>query len=172
LGTAARERLPDYSVTLAGMFEALKNASAAIERIETGPVARLTPAAFGAQIVKAATDARAEDRATLQLYRDTMSHSIGKMDGIVERGQAADQQIRWLVGVGVGGFIFGIIFWAIFPGVIARSLPERWLVPEWMAARTMGMDQRDAAVRLFQTAPEVRTVEREPAGASKGRQNR
>lgn len=154
--TAARERIPDYSVTLAEMFDALKNAAGGIERIEAGPVARLTPAAFGAQIVKAATDARAQDRATLQLYRDTMSHSIGKLDGIVERGQTVSFRQRQLVYVAAAGFLLGILFWSIFPSVIARSLPASWHVPEWMAARTMGMKRREAGMRLVETsAPEA-----------------
>lgn len=134
------------------MFEALKNAAGGIERIEAGPVPRLTPAAFGAQIVKAATDARAEDRVTLQQYRDPMSHSIGRIDGIVERAHAVEVQVRWLIWIGIGSFVFGILFWSILPGAIARSLPERWHVPEWMAARTMGMDPREAGARLIETA--------------------
>ncbi|GHC99885.1 hypothetical protein [Novosphingobium pokkalii] len=38
------------------------------------------------------------------------------------------------------------------PGAIARSLPASWHVPEWMAARTMNMDQRAAGERLIATA--------------------
>jgi hypothetical protein len=150
--TAARERLPDYSTTLGEMAEALKGAAEGIERIEKSPAARLSPATLTVAIVKASVDARAEDRALLQETRDALSRSIGRVDGIVQRGQAADQQVRWLIWTGVAGLIIGIFFWSILPGAIARALPARWHVPEWMAARTMAMDEQHAAARLIEVS--------------------
>jgi hypothetical protein len=52
----------------------------------------------------------------------------------------------------VAGLLAGILVCAVLPGVIARSLPASWHVPEWMAARTMNMDQRAAGERLIATA--------------------
>jgi len=48
---------------------------------------------------------------------------------------------------------------AILPGAVARSLPERWHVPEWMAARTMGLHQREAGKRMIATAGEEAAIE-------------
>jgi len=70
----------------------------------------------------------------------------------LERGQAADRQVQCLVQAGAGGLAAGILLWLILPGAIARSLPESWHVPEWMAARTMGMSKKDAAQRLWNVA--------------------
>ncbi|MGH6616676.1 hypothetical protein [Sphingomonas sp.] len=151
--TAARERLPDYSTTLGEMAEALKGAADGIARIEGSPAARLSPATLTVAIVKASVDARAEDRALLQETRDALSRSIGRIDGIVERGHAADRQVRWLIWTGVGSLFAGICIWSILPGAVARSLPAGWHVPEWMAARTMGMEQGSAGARMIATAP-------------------
>lgn len=156
--TAARERLPDYSLTLAEIAGSLKAASAGIDRIEKSPVARLSPVSFAAEVNKAATDARAEDRGILQEYRDAMSRAIGRVDGIIKRGQATDMQLRRLVWSCAGSFSAGIFLWSFVPGAIARSLPANWHVPEWMAARTMGMDEQRAGARLMElSAPPVST---------------
>jgi len=48
----------------------------------------------------------------------------------------------------------GILLWTILPGAVARSLPESWHVPERMASRMMGMEQKEAGRRMIVTAPE------------------
>ncbi|MFA5962475.1 MAG: DUF6118 family protein [Sphingomonas sp.] len=154
--TAARERIPDYSTTLGQMAEALKGAADGIDRIERSPAARLSPASLTVAIVKASVDARAEDHALLQETRDALSRSIGRIDGIVERGQAADRQWRRVIWASGGGAIGGMLLMAILPGAIARSLPANWHVPEWMAARTVGLDQQAAGERMMATAAATR----------------
>lgn len=150
--TAARENVPDYSTTLGKMAEALTQAAAGIDRIERSPAVRLSPAAMADEIRKASTEARAEDHALLRETRDALTRSIGRIDGIVERGQAADRQLRRLIWTGAGGALGGVVLMAILPGVVARSLPASWHVPEWMAARTIGLDQRAAGERMIATS--------------------
>jgi hypothetical protein len=58
---------------------------------------------------------------------------------------------------------FACFLLSILPGAIARALPANWHVPEWMAARTMDMDQRDAGARLIATAQERRASNRDSA---------
>ncbi len=152
--TAARERAPDYSATLGKMAEALKQAAEGIDRIEQSPAVRLSPAAMADEIRKASTDARAEDQALLRGTLDALMHSIGRVDGIVERGQAADHQLRRVIWAGAGGAFGGMLLMAILPGAVARSLPTSWHVPEWMAARTIGLDQRAAGERMIANARE------------------
>ena len=140
--TAARERVPDYSVTLGTMTKALDAAVAALARIEASPAVRLTPVALTAEIIKAAVAARADDAKLIHETRDTMLRATGRLDGIVERGQAADQQVRhrrWSVA---GGAVAGMLLWSILAGTVARALPASWHVPEWMAAKTLGVDQK------------------------------
>lgn len=150
--TAARERIPDYSVTLGEMAKALKAALEGLDRIERSPAVRLSPAALVQELVKASETARAEDRQMLQRSRDVITHSIGRIDGIVERGQAADRQWDRQIWCAVGGFATGILLWAALPGMIARSLPESWHIPEWMAARTIRLDMLSAGDRMIAAA--------------------
>ncbi|MFA6117408.1 MAG: hypothetical protein WC729_25640 [Sphingomonas sp.] len=159
---SVREQIPDYSVTLGQMVKALKEAVGGIDRIEASPGVNLSPAAFTAEIVKAGADARAEDRSLIRETRDAMSRSIGRVDGIVERGQAADQQVKRLIWAGVVGSIIGMFLWSVLPGAIARSLPASWHIPEWMAKRTMGMDGPHAAARLIQASGPP-TIEMQPS---------
>jgi len=150
--TAARERIPDYSTTLGEMAKALKAALDGLDRIERSPAVRLSPAAMAEELVKASETVRAEDRQMLNQSRDVLARSIGRIDGIVERGQAADRQWYRQLWCAAGGAAGGILLWAALPGMIARSLPESWHVPEWMAARTMGLDMSLAGERMLRAA--------------------
>jgi hypothetical protein len=91
--TAARERIPDYSVTLGKMAEALTANAAGIGRIEASPAVQLSPAALSEEIITASANARAEDARRLDAAHEAMVRSIGRIDGIVERGQAAARQL-------------------------------------------------------------------------------
>jgi hypothetical protein len=146
--TAARERIPDYSVTLGQMVDALKANGAGIGRIEGSPAVRLTPAVLVQEIIKASSDVRAEDARRLDDAREAIARSVGWIDGIVERGQAADRQSDRMMWSAAGGLLAGIALWSVLPGALARSLPESWHVPEWMAARTIGMNEAAAGERL------------------------
>lgn len=150
--TAARERVPDYSVTLGKITETLTQNAAGIGRIEASPAVRLTPAALSQEISKASTSAREDDARRLDAAHEALVRSIGRIDGIVERGQAADRQLRRLIWTAAGGSLVGIAIWSMLPGALARSAPANWQVPEWMAARTMGMDPEAAGQRLIAKA--------------------
>jgi hypothetical protein len=148
---SARERVPDYGPTLAYISESLKDAREGIDQIAQSPAARLSPTSLTLAIVKASTDARAHDAQLIAEARDALSRSVGRIDGIVERGQAADCQTRRVVWGVIGGVLVGILLWSIIPGAIARRLPTSWHVPEWMAARVIGVDAQTAAQRLSRT---------------------
>ena len=154
---AALERIPDYSPTLADVLKGQQSAGSGIERLEGSAFLRLSPAQLTKYLIDASASIRTEDHRALQDHRDGMARSIGQIDAIVQRGQAADVQLRRLIWAGVGSLLLGVFFGSILPGSIARSLPERWHVPEWMAARTLGMDQRQAGARLMETARDAGT---------------
>lgn len=147
--TAARERIPDYSVTLGEMAEMLKANAAGVARLEASPAVRLSPANLVREIIKASSDARAEDALRLDAAREAIARAVGRIDGIVERGEAADSQARRLVWSCAGSALAGVLLWSIVPGALARSVPESWHVPEWMAARVMRMDSKSAGQRLI-----------------------
>lgn len=150
--TAARERIPDHTAALEGIDRSLGNLRARLAAIEQTPAVSLTPAEMAKQINLAAQTVRTEDRRMLDTARAALDRSAGQIDGVVKRGQAVDQQIRRQIWGAVAGMLAGIIVCAVLPGAIARSLPASWHVPEWMAARTMNMDQRAAGERLIATA--------------------
>ncbi len=143
--TAARERIPDYSVTLAQIAERLEATAATVDRIEKAPAVSLSPNEMTTEIVQAGSAARAADARLLNEARDALSRSIGQVDGIVKRGQAVDRQLRQQVWTGAVCGLAGMLLWSILPGAVARSLPTSWHVPEWMAARTMRTDHRRTA---------------------------
>ena len=150
--TAARERIPDYTPTLGEMSEDLRALQDALERIEQSPAFALTPAELTEEILKAAGAARAEDARRLDEAREALFRSIGRVDGIVQRGQTVEGQ-RWrLIWCCAGSTIAAILLWSVLPGAIARALPASWHVPEWMASRTMGTDMEAAGRRLQEAA--------------------
>ncbi|WP_447727214.1 DUF6118 family protein [Sphingomonas koreensis] len=150
--TAARERIPDYSETLGEMLGALKDADDRLSRIERSPAISLSPAAMAAEIVKASEAARAADQKQMHEVRDEMLRAIGRIDIMVDHGRAAHHQRRLLISTGIGVAAGAMLLMAILPGTIARSLPASWHVPEWMAARTIGLDQRQAGERMVATS--------------------
>lgn len=150
--TAARENIPDYSATLGEIAETLEATCEGLERVEQSPAVALTPATMAQELLKASAAARAEDRQALQAAQTALQRSVGHVDGIVKRGQAADGQRNRLIQAAAGGVLAGVLLWSFLPGVIARTLPESWHVPEWMAARTMGLEQREAGERMIETA--------------------
>jgi hypothetical protein len=150
--TAARERIPDYSDTLGEMLAVQKGADDRLSRIERSPAISLSPAAMAAGIVKASEAARAADQKQMHEVRDELLRAIGRIDTMVDHGRAAHQQRRLLISTGVGAAAGATLLMAILPGAVARSLPASWHVPEWMAARTIGLDQRQAGERMVATS--------------------
>ena len=150
--TAARERIPDHTAALDGIDRSLGNVRARLAAVEQTPAVSLTPAEMAKQINLAAQTVRVEDRRMLDTARAALDRSAGQIDSVVKRGQAADQQIERQIWCVVAGMLAGIFVWAVLPGAIARSLPASWHVPEWMAARTMNMDQTDAGKRMIAAA--------------------
>jgi hypothetical protein len=145
--TAARERLPDYGATLVQIAERLKATAATVDRIGKAPAVRLSPDAMAAELVKVGAAARVEDARLIHDARDTLSRSIGQVDGIVKRGQAAGRQFEQLIWVAAAGLLAGILIWSALPGVVARSLPTSWHVPQWMAERTLRGVNNDETTR-------------------------
>lgn len=143
--TAAREKMPDYNPTLGAIGRQLTTMTESLEGIAQAPAVKLTPTVMVRELAKAAIDVRADDKRQMDEARATMHQSIGQLDGIALRARTTQRQRKREIGIGGGAFIAGVLLWSFLPGVIARSLPASWHVPEWMAARTLGID--DAAIR-------------------------
>ena len=135
--TAARERIPDYSVTLGQIAERLKATVATVDRIEKAPAVSLSPDAMVGEIVKAGSAARAADAKLIHEAHAALSQALGRIDGLVKRGHAADQQLGRRLWEAAGAMVVGMLIWSMLPGAVARSLPGSWHVPQWMAMRTL-----------------------------------
>lgn len=156
--TAARERIPDYTPTLASIATSLKETRATVSRIEDSPAMRLSPGAMAVELVKASSTARAEDARILNDVRNALSRSIGHVDAIVKRGKAADRQLRDKLFWTGGGMAAGILLWSVLPGAVARSLPQSWHVPEWMAARTIDLPVHSAGERMIAASGQAKST--------------
>jgi hypothetical protein len=150
--TAARENAPDYSVTLGDMAQALAAIEGRLHRIETSRALTLSPVELAKEIGAAAEAVRSQDRQMLGEAHNALARSLGRVDAMIERGQAVERRARreWMIGA--GGAFAGILLWSVLPGAVVRSLPASWHAPEWMAARMMGVQAAAARQRIVEEA--------------------
>tara|TARA_R110000868_G_scaffold148286_1_gene370019 strand:+ start:2650 stop:3255 length:606 start_codon:yes stop_codon:yes gene_type:complete len=153
--TAAREKLPDYTPTLGAIGKQLGVMTASIEGIAQAPAVKLTPTVMVRELGKAAIDVRADDKQQMDEARAVLHQSIGRLEGIALRVRSTQHQRKRDIGFGGGAFFAGILLWSFLPGVIARSLPASWHVPEWMAARTLGIEEE--AILQLRNSPAARS---------------
>ncbi len=168
---SAPDRVPNYSSTLANMEQSLKSLRERLARIEASPAVQMTHDALIAKIVELSQVIRSQDRQMIIDAANTIGQAVGRIDGIVERGQAVNRQ-TWQHRSRAAGLVAGgILIWSIIPGPLARSLPASWHVPEWMAERAMNLKTKDAGERLLSLArqrePEAFAVP-EPTPAAEG----
>jgi hypothetical protein len=152
---AEREKIPDYSETLGRMAHALGEANRRLAAIEQSRAISLSPVELVKEIGAAAEKVRIEDRRMLDTARGALDHSLGRVDGMIKRGQAIARHARRERLHAAVGLLVGILIWAVLPGAIARSLPGSWHVPEWMAARTLGNQQPQRAHRPIASSRRV-----------------
>jgi len=160
--TAAREKMPDYNQTLGAIGKQLATLTESLEGIAQAPAVKLTPTDMVRELAKAAIDVRADDKRQMDEARATMQQSIGQLDGIALRARSTQHQRKREKGIGGGAFIAGVLLWSFLPGAIARSLPASWHVPEWMAARTLGIEE-GALIQMRDTHVEALNTERATA---------
>jgi hypothetical protein len=150
--TAARENVPDYSSTLGDIVQGVGANAAQLGRIEKSRALALSPVELSKEITQAAEAVRSQDRQMLGEARDALARSLGRIDGMIMRGQAVEGRARRDLWIAAGGVFAGILLWSILPGAVVRSLPESWHAPEWMATRMMGMDRAAAEPRTKEAA--------------------
>ena len=156
---AARgEAAPDYAPTLGAMAGSLR-------AIEAHPALRQTPAAFVSEIAHASHNLQQRMSHELSVANQAVGTAAHVLEGLIGGRRSAQEHNFRLVVMAASGVFLGIVFWASLAGPIARALPAGWLVPERMAAATLGLGRYDAGVRLIQSDP--RPVVAAPAARSK-----
>lgn len=144
--------IPDYTETLEGVAEQMQATADQLANWAEKPALRLTPQALSDAIVKAGSDARAGDHTALTKATIAIQKEAEILSATLAGARTATEQRRLLHRTAYGGALAGAIMWATFAGVIARSLPESWHLPERMAARTVRLDMWQAGGRLMDAA--------------------
>lgn len=150
-GIAARDdrpEPPDYGETL-GQITKLANAT--LQRAEFMRKA-IEEEAVARQVANRITGAVAEDRQAVKTAAGELRDATRALQGVAASARRGDEQNRWLVWAAIGGIVVGMIVWAVFAGIVARSVPTGWQWPERMAARTLDMPMWEGGQRMMRTA--------------------
>jgi hypothetical protein len=105
--TAAKDNIPDYSVTLRDIASRLGRMEKQIESINEKPAMRLTPLTIAAEINEGLIAYRAEDRKAIEEARDTLVRSLGRVEGMIKQRRSTDEQDWWVTWGTAGGVLGG-----------------------------------------------------------------
>jgi len=142
----------DYSDDLAKIQQGQSEIANAIRILARRPAMELTIDGIAERIEQAGKSVRTSDHHALAAAREGFAHAAQTMNSVVGSALTARAQRKWM-GIAAGaGTVLGMILFAIFPGAIARSMPESWLWPEQRAAQAMGRNGWDAGSRLLQVS--------------------
>ncbi|WP_447953916.1 DUF6118 family protein [Sphingopyxis chilensis] len=149
--------IPDYSITLAELSKSLESAEQTLREIAVKPAMAMTPEEMARRIDRVAQDARQSSEGWMRKAQDRYHEAIRDLLGITATLRAAQEQRRHLIWAAGGGILVGCLLWSILPGAFARALPERWQLPERMAAHIVGAPTLwEGGIRLMQAgSPEA-----------------
>jgi hypothetical protein len=120
--TAAREKMPDYSVSLGRIAEAQRQLGVRLEAVATSPALSITPEALVREYHGASQAARAEDRRLITNARDEMNRALGQLDAMIKRGQAVDRVRRNYAYFAGSGAVAGMLIWNVAALAISHIL--------------------------------------------------
>jgi hypothetical protein len=134
----AEIRVPDYSLTLGELSNHLGAAERTLRAIAAKPAMELTPEEMARQIDRVARQARDATESEMQRAQVRFDNAAFELRGTISTLRAAHEQRLHLIWAAGGGILAGCLLWSILPGAFARALPERWQLPEKMAAHIVG----------------------------------
>ena len=150
--TAERQSAPDYAPSLAKIDEDLRSLIEWAQKVNERPGIKLGPQSFAAELARAGEAVRRGDAETLAQAQAQFEEAARRIERMIVHGRTAAQQSRVLLHNRLYSLVAGMLIWAIVPGMIARSLPVSWAVPERIAARMLGLDLKSAGERLIAAA--------------------
>ena len=150
--TDERSAQPDYAPSLEAIAKRLEDVCVRARRVSERPALKLTPDSIGREIDAAAASARRHDQELLHQAATRIDAATARIDAVVARSRTVVEQDRELLWNRIAFAVAGMALWAILPGAVARSLPASWHLPEWMAARTLGLPHPPACVPMIETA--------------------
>jgi hypothetical protein len=134
----AEIHIPDYSTTLGELSKSVESAEQTLRDILAKPAMGLTPEDMARRIDRVAQEARQSNEGWMRKAQDRYQDAIHDLLGVTATLRAAQEQRLHLIWAASGGLVAGCLLWSILPGAIARALPERWQLPERMAAHIVG----------------------------------
>jgi len=150
--TDERTSQPDYAPSIEAIGKGLEDVRRWAQRVSENPALKLTPESLGREISTASNDSRAHDQQLLDRAASTMEAAASRIDAMIARSRSVVDQNRELVRNRIGFAVAGMALFAILPGVVARSLPVSWAVPERIAARMLGRDMWHAGQEMMAKA--------------------
>ncbi|MFA5966672.1 MAG: DUF6118 family protein [Sphingomonas sp.] len=142
--------IPDYSDTLGQMNARLAAIAQELEGIAEKPAMLLTPEDLATRMDAAAAQSRRADSATLREAREAHQDAariIRDLVGAVRNQRDERERLLWTAG---GSLLAGCLLWSFLPGVLARTLPESWHLPERLARHMVGEPTLwEAGVRIM-----------------------
>ncbi len=150
-------RIPDYTDTLGELSKHLGAAERTLRTIVAKPAMELTPEDVAQRIDRAVRQARDSAEREMQRAQVRFDNAAYELRGTILTLRAAHEQRLHLIWAAGGGILAGCLLWSILPGAFARALPERWQLPERMAAHIVGAPTIwEGGVRLMQVgSPEA-----------------
>ncbi len=130
--------VPDYSATLGQMNARLVTIAQELEAIAEKPAMLLTPERLATRMDAAAAQSRRADSATLRESREAHQDAtriIRDLVGAVRNQRDQRERLLWTAG---GSLLAGCLLWSFLPGVVARTLPVDWQMPERLARHMIG----------------------------------
>ena len=157
--TAERQSAPDYAPSLAKIDEDLRSLIEWAQKVNERPGVKLGPQSFAAELARAGEAVRRGDAETLAQAQAQFEEAARRIERMIVSGRTAAQQSRVLLHNRLYSLVAGMLIWATIPGMIARSLPVSWAVPERIAARMLGLDLQSEGERLIAAAEPRRRQE-------------
>lgn len=144
--------IPDYSATLGEITQRLAATAQGMKTLAAHPAMQITPDEMAGRIDAAAVKARRSDHTAIAEARSRFDQASHDLRAVVRSARTADEQRAHLYWTATGGVLAGMLLWAIVPGVLARSAPQNWLLPDRMAAHTLRLEPWTAGERMLARA--------------------
>jgi hypothetical protein len=129
--------IPDYNDTLTEISQNLSALTTTMADILAKPAMGLTPENMARRMTDAARSEREADRGRIDTLQSLYNGAVQELRTMVARAHVAADQRKRIIWAASGGILAGCLIWSILPGVVARSLPDNWSMPEKIAARVL-----------------------------------
>ncbi|HWT42369.1 MAG TPA: hypothetical protein VN152_06960 [Sphingopyxis sp.] len=105
--TAAKDKLPDYSLTLRDIASRLDQIEKHVNSMNERPAMQLTPLTIATEMHEGLITYRADDRKILVEACDALARSLGRVEGMIKQRRSNDEQDWWVTWAATGGLLCG-----------------------------------------------------------------